>query len=286
MRALSGLRGTSLVGVGLTMAVVGTLVATPAAHASVITGGDAVASDSDGRLEVFNIAPDGSMRHNYQVVPNGGWSGWSVMPCSVHPAFTAVPAAGRNADGRLEVFAFDPAGEVWHIWQTVPNGGWSCWDNLGGGFDASTVGAGRLAVGQNADGRLEIFAENGQYAVWHNYQVIPNGGWGGWSNLGNGSQGSPVSGVVFTENGFGPVVASKSDGRLEVFAQGQDRNYYHNYQIPGSGWSGWAGLGGANVALGPLAVGQNADGRLELFVGTLHNYQIPGRGRSGWSELG
>ena len=64
------------------------------------------------------------------------------------------PARGRNADGRLEIFARGGDGAVWHNWHTAPNNGWSGWYSLGGWIDL-------LEVGPNADGRLEVFARGG-----------------------------------------------------------------------------------------------------------------------------
>lgn len=39
---------------------------------------------------------------------------------------------GRNADGRMEVFACGTDNALWHIWQTAPDNGWSGWASLGG----------------------------------------------------------------------------------------------------------------------------------------------------------
>ena len=52
---------------------------------------------------------------------------------------------GRNADGRLEVFARGADGGIWHKWQTAPNNGWSGWASLGGWIDI-------VALGQNTLG--------------------------------------------------------------------------------------------------------------------------------------
>jgi hypothetical protein len=41
----------------------------------------------------------------------------------------------QNADGRLEVFVWGTDNALWHIWQMVPNSGysgWSNWASLGG----------------------------------------------------------------------------------------------------------------------------------------------------------
>src|SRR5262245_54342567 len=65
-----------------------------------------------------------------------------------------------------------------------------------------------ITVGQNADGRLEVFgsAESGQ--MWHCWQVAANGLWSNWARLGG-----------LAESGFSlPAVGANRDGRLDVFA--------------------------------------------------------------------
>jgi uncharacterized protein GlcG (DUF336 family) len=66
---------------------------------------------------------------------------------------------------------------LWHKWQVAPNDGWSGWASLGGWID-------HLAVGYNADGRLEVFARGSDGALWHKWQTAPNNGWSGWASQG------------------------------------------------------------------------------------------------------
>ena len=89
----------------------------------------------------------------------------------------------------------------------------------------------------------------------------------------------------------GGTLAQNGDGRLEVFARGDDNALWHIWQIaPNNGWSGWASLGG-NFP-GQPAVWMNADGRLEVFVrgddnALWHIWQTaPNNGWSGWTSLG
>ena len=72
---------------------------------------------------------------------------------------------------------------------------------LGGGLTST------IAVGGNADGRLEVFVRGTHNALWHNWQTAPNGGWSGWNSLGGGLTSDPV-------------VGRNADGRLEVFVRG------------------------------------------------------------------
>ena len=131
-------------------------------------------------------------------------------------------------------------------------------------------------VGNNQDGRLEVFARGGDGALWHIWQTSPNNGWSGWHSLG---------GKIWD-----PCVGNNKDGRLEVFARGGDGALWHIWQTsPNNGWSGWHSLGGK---IGRPVVANNADGRLEVFVqgadGALwHIWQTaPNNGWSGWHKLG
>jgi hypothetical protein len=138
-------------------------------------------------------------------------------------------------------------------------GTWSEWNSLGGAMIGSP------AVGQNADGRLEVFVQGTNTDLCHRWQESPGGGWSGWNSLGGAMIGNPA-------------VARNHDGRLEVFVQGTDTALWHKWQeSPGGGWSGWNPLGGAMI--GSPAVGRNHDGRLEVFVqGTntdlCHRWQV------------
>ena len=49
---------------------------------------------------------------------------------------------------------------IWHTWQTAPSNGWSGWAPFHSGADRLR----NLVVGQNADGRLEIFARGADNA--------------------------------------------------------------------------------------------------------------------------
>jgi len=154
----------------------------------------------------------------------------------------------------------------------VEQGAWSHWGSEGGVLTSD------IAVGRNADGRMEVFVRGTDNAVWHKWQVARNGSWSGWASEG---------GVITSNIGLG----RNADGRLEVFARGTDGALWHKWQTaPSNGWSGWASLGG--VLTSNIAVDVNADGRMEVFArGTdnalWHKWQLsPNGGWSGWSSLG
>jgi hypothetical protein len=106
------------------------------------------------------------------------------------------------------------------MWQTAPNNGWSGWSSLGGVITTEP------STGQNADGRLEVFARGSNNAVWHIWQSAPSSGpWSGWASLGG----------VITSN---IAVGRNADGRLEVFVRGTDQAVWHRWQTaPNNGWN-------------------------------------------------
>ena len=92
----------------------------------------AVVSNADGRLEVFMVGDLGGLWHIWQLAPNDGWSPLTSLlgPVGVG-GLAGLLTAGRNEDGRLEVFATAEDTILWHIWQTVPNNGWDRWYPFG-----------------------------------------------------------------------------------------------------------------------------------------------------------
>jgi hypothetical protein len=99
-----------------------------------------VASNKDGRLEVFAVnqpGTDNRVMHAFQTAPNTGWASptYSELGGNVEGAISA----GRNLDGRLEVFGVGNGncgsgnGSIDHTWQFSPGAGWSGgWPALGG----------------------------------------------------------------------------------------------------------------------------------------------------------
>jgi hypothetical protein len=106
--------------------------------------------------------------------PQWQWSSWKSMG-SQAGGFADL-GVGRNADGRLEVFATLQNGtDLWHVWQTAPNGNWSSWKSMG------SVATGTIAgptLASDADGRLEVFLQTPDTGgLYQLSQSTPNGGW-------------------------------------------------------------------------------------------------------------
>jgi C1A family cysteine protease len=149
---------------------------------------------------------------------------------------------------------------------------WSGWASEAGVLTSD------IAIGDNADGRMELFVRGTDGAVWHKWQTAPSNGWSDWASEGG----------VITSN---IAIGRNADGRLEMFVRGTDNALWHKWQVaPNSGWSDWASEGG--VLTSDIAIAANADGRLEMFVrGTdgavWHKWQVaPSGGWSDWQSLG
>jgi hypothetical protein len=198
----------------------------------VVLGAPVVVETVDGRLEIFVRSSDWRLWHIWQTSPNGGWSGWETLGGTM----LSSPVIGRNFDGRLEVFSMVGSPNPWplgHIWQISPNGRWSNW----AGDLLVTNEFETPSVGQNADGRLEMFG-NGSWlgALQHQWQTWPNLSWSSW----NTSSDRDLGGVHTST----PVVARNADGRMEVFVRGTDYKVYHIWQTArNNGWSDWDRIG-------------------------------------------
>ncbi len=112
---------------------------------------------------------------------------------------------------------------------------------------------GQLAVGRNADGRLELFKVDSTGELRHRWQKEAGGDWSAWASLG----GSFLP---------GPTVVSNADGALEVFAVERGSHALKSArQVTNTlDWQAWTSLGG--WIRPPATVGQNLDGRLHVFA--------------------
>ncbi|MGB8909097.1 MAG: hypothetical protein WCC84_10150, partial [Candidatus Cybelea sp.] len=237
--------------------------------------GVGVGQNQSGAWEIFTISPSGDLWACTGTTrqANGAWTGGVWNPLVTGPSLTGwqSPIVANDVTlGLLEVFAVNGSGQLWHVYQTAPNGPWMAGEVLGAP-PSSTI-ASNIAIGQNAPNPsengyqpLEAFAVGSDNQLHHIWQL---GAWKGWSGWGD-SLGAPLPGL---SKYSGPTVGSNADGRLEVFVLGNDSNIWHIWQVaPNSGWSAWSSLPiGTGVTIRPLPgtwqCGRNNDGRLEIFV--------------------
>jgi hypothetical protein len=117
---------------------------------------------------------------------------WSTIVQHVLPILRRCTTPGQvlalNADRRFEVFAPGNDGNLWHIWQTQPNNGWSSWSNRG--TPPNIKFASPPAVMLNPDRRLELFTVGNDGHVCHIWQIARGGAWSNWW-----VHGGPANGV-------------------------------------------------------------------------------------------
>jgi hypothetical protein len=199
---------------------------------AVVNNWDPASTSSSGPLEVFAtptevLGASVPLLHIWQSPVNGAWGTWQSLGGQFSAAGEVgsnTVAVAQNADGRLEAFGVDKHGTVFHIWQTLPSGGWSEWEYLGSGGNQVV----QIAVGQNADGRLEVFGITANGIPLHIWQTVPGGGWSEWEGLGGDHQATKMA------------VGQNHDGRLEVFDISAHGSVFHIWQtVPNGGWSEW-----------------------------------------------
>lgn len=225
-----------------------------------------VQNNHDGRLEVFALGA-GEVFAIWQLFPNAGWaSGW-LCHGELPGAEVRALVVGNNADGRQEIFALGDDGALWHRWQVRPNNGWSQWQTLGAPTSV-TFSDDRFVVGNNEDGRQEIFSVGSDGNVWQKWQTSANGGWSHWNRLGQPPVGLRAPDQI--------TVGHNIDGRQELFVMGADDALWHVWQVgPNIGWSQWESLGKPRDTsfpepkerdLSEPVVQENPDGHLEVFA--------------------
>jgi hypothetical protein len=206
--------------------------------------GIAVGTHSNGALEIFEIGTNHQVYKNWENAPNGSFQ--TGFNSSLGGNARAIYVA-NNLDQSLQLFTINQDGSVSTAWQTN-NGPWSSWQPLYGALIT------QLAIGNDNDGRLEVFALGGDKSVYHDWETAPNAPnrWSGWYKLG----GFDIQQVT---------VGRRADGRLEVVVLGGDNIVYEMTQaVPNGGWPGsWTSLGGN---MQQLVLATAADNSLSLFA--------------------
>jgi SpoIID/LytB domain protein len=144
---------------------------------------------------------------------------------------TVTPAAIRNPDGTIDLFARGPAGDLQHR-RYLPGAGWQAWQSHGGRI------AGAPTVERDADGSLVVWARGGANHLYGG--VWKAGAWRGWTSYGGSISSRPSPAVLPDRSRY--VLARGTDGRLQ----------YASWTAAGT-FTGWHNLGGALDPPGPSA---------------------------------
>jgi hypothetical protein len=141
----------------------------------------AVGANADGRLEAFTLGTDGIAYCKSQNTVNNttSWSSWTGMGGSWET--DAKPVVASDVNGDMELFLIGHTGNVYHNYQTAPNGSWSGWVSLGGTFTQNV----RPCIGVNLDGRLEYFLTGPNTDILHAWETSANSTtWSSWYSSG------------------------------------------------------------------------------------------------------
>ena len=193
--------------------------------------GPCVATNADGRLEVFVVASDNSIWHRWQVAPNTGWSAWSqLVSFQGEETLSGVLACCRETNGCLALFAYTVNGVILYIDQTAPNNGWGQFTEL---MPMDISLAGPVAAAEcNQPPQLQLFAIGSDGALWTIQQgdntsppAIP-GVYQPWrfigsppvSQLPGGLWGQQIPAAIGTYNGFTACVVG-TDGNVWSVSQ-------------------------------------------------------------------
>lgn len=222
-----------------------------------------LARNWDGRLEVFVARRDQTIWHNWHTdpAPIGDWSGWHSLKEPGEGTLGPL-AVGTLADGRLELFAPDTNGAIWHRWQRPEHEGGTWfprWHPLSPPDDSPLAIHGPV-VASNADRRLELFIVGDNGEVWHRAQR--EGGWSRWRSLGSVGEG-------FIDVGVG----KRANNRLILFAATENSELFYQKQTQQNSWPDqWRAFphsvhtGSLDTPAKPVTLASNADGGLELFL--------------------
>ena len=193
--------------------------------------GPSVATNADGRLEVFVVGNDNNIWHRWQVAPNSGWSAWSqLVSFEGAETLSGVLACCRETNGCLALFAYTVNGVILYVDQTAPNNGWGQFTELMP-MDISFAGP-VAAAGCNQPPQLQLFAIGGDGALWTTQQgdntspPATPGIYQPWQSIGfpplsqvpDGLWGQQIPAAIGTSNGFTACVVG-TDGNVWSVSQ-------------------------------------------------------------------
>ena len=184
------------------------------------------------------------------------------------------PTAVSQATGKINIFARGTDNRLWQNWYS--NGSWQTnWNYI----DGPSQGSSSPTAISWYDGHMDVFeTRNGE--IWHKWYGTP-GGWRGWSSLGKPS-GVRLGGNV--------AVVSQSNGKINIFARGNDGRLWQNW-FDGHKWqTNWNYIDGPSPASKSPSAISWSDGHMDVFEvrnGNLWHswYASPGGWRA-WSKIG
>lgn len=276
-----------------------------------VMSGPAVVLDHQGATQVLAIGADCKLWHTWQTgVAQSTWNAWAPLGAPDGVSLLHVTAV-RDTNAKPRVFCVAGDGTIYEIKEEESGGStrWSQWTNLGGTAGSVPVG---FAYGDKDIDLIDVDTSGHlQHDTW---TQRPEHRWSGWRALGGPTViGEPavVGGRYNREEIFAttpsgalsewvqptadsstlqqevvpghltgsPTAAVNPDGRLEVFADGDDGSLQIAIETsPDSGTlTSWQPLneGGINALVaGPVAAAYNEAGTLDLVGVNAAGYPI------------
>jgi hypothetical protein len=195
-----------------------------------LSGIPSIATNQDGRLEMFARGADGTAYHVWENSTDH-WATWAPMPTQI---ITSNIGAALTIDGRLQVFARGADGSLVTSWQIEPNSGWHVWENLGGNLAPDAT----PAVALNSWGQLQVFVRWSDGSIRSRRQQPDQGWtWTNWQQISRNASQDPM--VVAGLNGLLIVFQVNTDNAL--YATVQSSYLIPMIPIPIGGLSGQDG---------------------------------------------
>ena len=235
------------------------------------TSSPVVATNADGRLQVFVSNGGGGISTRWQSSVNGPWNGWADMGGSF---VQGPPTAEVTLDGRIELFA-PTSTNVLHWYQSTMNGALQSNPNF-----PQVRPASGLSVGMDHSGRLEVlYRQENTANAMSLYQTAVGGGF------------NPNPANLQGHGGVGELAVGSFDGRIVVAQRNGGGGVSVTSQVAREGAFGaWTDLGG--LVVGPPAAATDHDGLTVLvalgYDGRLYRNEQGQDGlfRGGWKLIG
>ncbi|USQ85812.1 hypothetical protein NFX46_19910 [Streptomyces phaeoluteigriseus] len=172
-----------------------------------ISAEPAVFRNADDRMEVAVADAARDTRVTYQQgTPSGTWTSEQDNWPSLDKFSVGDPAVAQSEDGTIAVFIRGADNRLYVKCQTTSGGAyWAAWTDHGGQLYSDPT------VILHSDGTLHVFAIAASGGLAHLPQLVPNGTWGSWEDLGTDVSGAPLS--------HRPAAVLNSSGAIEVFAR-------------------------------------------------------------------
>jgi hypothetical protein len=172
---------------------------------------------------------------------------------------------GYNPDsGSVDVFLTDDRNRRLYRGRMNADASWLPFTPVYNQHSGDQTADGEIAVGTNADNRLEVFVSSGGY-IYHSRQQRPGSlSWSSFTRLDTSAHAPEVAG----DSALCTVV--NNGGRLELFTKGRDGFLKHTWQqLPNGPWSPAGlvpvGAGAATAGTTHLCAVNNGDGRPEVL---------------------